>query len=490
MLGIIFLLAAAGALISISLVGPIVIALIANETDVAARLTIHLTLGVFVSAALLFAIAGRGRRIPQIGAFIMAALLWILLPIIAALPFSDVAGIGYLDGLFEVASGLTTTGASALTNLGAVPKSVLFFRSQLEWIGGYLTILTMLVVLSPSGVGGMPLLAASSLPGRNLSSSGGRTSDIALLVARYYILTTMLCFLGLMLTGTRPFPAITLSMMAVSTGGFVPYEVSLDQLAGPFSLLILAAVLMVGATSIFWQRAILRGNLVALKLHRESYSIIIVAAILALAVSATLYRISGSSGSEAFMSAVVEGVFTAASIVSTSGVETREGVVAILPIMLVLLVVFVGGSIHSTSGGVSHFRIGAMLIQCKREMHTLIYPSGVLGARYGSQTYDVNQIKAVWSALGAALVLVTVATFLLSFNGLDFDAALMAAVAAFSTAGPIYESGWAAHGAVGWPSYVDMNLGAKLTLILTMILGRVEVLVVLGALNLRYWLRS
>jgi len=184
---------------------------------------------------------------------------------------------------------------------------------------------------------------------------------------------------------------------------------------------------------------------------------------------------------------LVEGLLAAASLVATSGIESRTGIISLLPLVLILFVILVGGSAYSTSGGIKQYRIGGMLVQSWSELDRLIYPHGIRPARFGSQRYNLDLIKAIWSFFIAAIATVALGCILLSATGIPFEAALTATVAAFATAGPIYLAGWEAPGAQAWPHYADMTDTAKFTLMATMVLGRVEVLTVIGLASTRYW---
>lgn len=487
MLGVLFLLASALALLSASLLGPIFVGLIANEIDVAGRITIYLAMGSFFAVSVLFAIFGRQGQPSLIGGFLLTVLIWILAPLFLALPLYDTSGLSFIDATFEAVSGLTSTGASVIGNLDALPRATIFLRSQIQWVGGYFTLLTILLVLSPAGIGGLPNISNLSISRRSLEEGEIRLFDFAFNIARYYLFATGLCFLLLTMTGTRPFFAAQLAMTAVSTGGFLPFDADLQTFVGPLSQLILAVFLIVAATSIVWQRAIVKNRWSAVQAHRESYIILGVVVLLGLVLAAVLFQVSGSASGVSPGQAFAEGIFNAASLVSTSGIETREGVFSLLPYTLILMVVLAGGSAFSTAGGLKYYRFGALMVQSSRELNRLVYPRAIQSAKFGSQNYNIDLLKAIWSFMVVAIFTIALGTFALAVLGLRFEAALMAAVSSFSNAGPVYSSGWAPQGDPNWPAYADFSSGGKITLMVLMILGRLEVLVVLAAFNLKYW---
>lgn len=487
MLNSIYYLAALGLFMALSLLAPMLIAVFSGEPGIALRLGLHLILGSFFCIAILLSISGRQRRNSRIGGFIIAVLIWVVTPFYVAVPMADIGGLDYMDAVFETISALTTTGASVIKDIERLPHALVFWRSQVQWTGGLLTLLTVLLLLAPTGVGGIPLNHASSVSGAVLWANHEKTLDSIITITRIYLATTASCFIVLVLLGEDPFHAVTLAMMALSTGGFLPENGSLQSFVGQPATFALAVFLIIGATSIFWQRMIMTWNVRALLKHRESYGIIVLTLILSIVIALLLFRAAGSAAVLSPGSAIIEGVFNAASLVSTNGVETREGVFALLPITLVVFVVIVGGGAFSTAGGLKHFRVGGMIVQSVREIHRLIYPHAIRSTRFEAQSYDSHLLKAIWSYFTVAIAVMAVGMVLLNYSGMSFDASFMASIAAFSNAGPVYNTAWAVQGDPGWPAYADLASMAKVALMMLMILGRIEVLVVLGAFNLKYW---
>jgi len=486
MLSVIFYFACTGTLLALSLLGPIGVALLGGDWALAQRFSIYLVLAGFLFYAPIIAIRDRLSPTPQVARLTLVILVWTLLPLFAAVPFMDVAGLSAADAFFEAVSGLTTTGATTLKTVEVWPQALVFWRVQLQWLGGYLALLTIVMIVAPLGIGGLTARTAPLINKGDLVLGQGRVLGFASNLAIIYLSVTAACVILLFLSGHRAFYAVTLSMTAVSTGGFLPFDGSLDEVASSFGLIVMGSFLLLGATSVFWQRMILRGNIARLMEHRESYFVLALAALLSLVFAFRLAQLYGG-GLEPFGAGLMEGFLAAASLVATSGIESRPGVISLLPLVLVLFIVLVGGSAYSTSGGIKQYRIGGMLVQSWSELDRLIYPHGIRPARFGSQRYDLGLIKAIWSFFIAAIGTVALGCIVLSATGLPFEAALAATVAAFATAGPVYLAGWEAEGAEAWAHYADMNDTAKVTLIVTMIVGRVEVLTLIGLISTRYW---
>ncbi|MEP0944560.1 MAG: potassium transporter TrkG [Rhizobiaceae bacterium] len=486
MLAVLFYLACVGLFFTLSLLGPILVALLANETVQAVRLAFYILIGVFIFGTPILAMLGRLRRIPQIGRLLLMFLVWTVLPIVAALPFYHMMDMTLTDALFESFSSFTTAGATTANSVENWPQSLLFWRVLLQWLGGYLTLLTIILILAPLGVGGLTSRKSSLSIGADLRASQDRLLVFSFNLGLLYATTTALCSLGFFLTGTRAFHSVSLAMAAVSTGGFLPFDSSLDQTIGIGGQAIFALFLIVGATSVFWHRMLLKGQWAALLRHRESYSVILLVVIVGIAFAATSVVVSGVQ-SQAPIAVLVQGLLNAASLVATSGVQSQPGYFTLLPLVLVLFILLAGGSAFSTSGGLKHYRLGGMLVQSWNELDRLIYPNAVRSSHFGSERFDLELMKAIWSFFVAAILILAFGTIFLATTGIPFEGALTAAIAAFTTAGPVYNAGWSVAVGQDWPSISEFTDSAKITLVVLMVMGRLEIIAVIGLFSRQYW---
>ena len=483
MRAVLFSIAVAVFALSVSLILPAAIAYSIGEPLVG-RLVLYIALGTFLSGSMLLALAGRVRSPGTMGSLSINLAVWTALPFAAALPMADLAGLSYADALFESVSGLTTTGASLLENVNEAPRVVVVLRSQLHWIGGLMTIFTILLVLAPLGLGGLSVQALPRSRGRVSLLGSVRLADLAFTLTLAYLVVTLVAFMAFQLVGVGSFAALNLAMTAVSSGGFLPFDDALLDRAGIGGLLVFTIVLIVASTSIFWHDMILRGQTARLRAHRESYIVVLVTVALAFVLFLSLTRLTGPG--ERWSNAV-ESLFNAASLVSTSGIESRPGILTLVALPVVLFVMLAGGSAYSTSGGLKLYRLGGMVVQSGHELHRLVYPSGVLPNRFGSQYYDVAMIRAIWSFFVAAIVTIAIGAVLVAPSAVNFEAALVATVSAFAGAGPVYEAGWAEPGTPPWPGWEGFGTPSKLVLSAVMVLGRIEVLSVVALFSLRYW---
>jgi trk system potassium uptake protein TrkH len=462
----------------------LLLALLDGDGDIARRFGAYMLLGGLLAGGPVVAILGRPVRMAQPERLTLIVALWVLLPFLAAIPIWDMSDFNYRQALFEAASGITTSGASVLNTSEVWPRPLLFYRAQLQWIGGFFALLSVILIAAPLGIGGLTRGRRGFGSGGDVMVGAGSPLATARDVAALYVVMTGLCTALLVLSGHRTYHALAFSMGAVSTGGFLPFDTTPDEALNVFGLFVVGVVLILSATSVYWLR-----NLITLKapLTRqrfgESAGVIITIAVLAVIMVMRLAFVPGTLPLD--LRNFAESLFNAASLVATSGLESRPGFQALLPMPLVLFIVLVGGSAYSTGGGLRQYRIGAMLSQSRSELDRLVFPSAVQQSHFGRARLDLPIMKAIWSFFAVVVVTLGLATFAVATAGMPFDAAFMAVVANFATAGPVYSPVWG--GDMPWPRYSEMGDGVRLTLAATMVIGRLEVLALLALASFRLW---
>ena len=473
---------------SFAMLLPIAVAAASGDTSSIIDFFLIAAMSGFCALGFLFALQGRKSTFGRMQSFILLVLCWISLSLIGSLPFAIIGGFSFVDAIFESVSGLTTTGATVFTQFADYPMAIVLWRAELQWLGGLLTLLSITLISAPAGIGGLPdrhIRLAENTEGM----LGHRVVNAVRDITGLYVFTTLACMIFLLLAGIPPLDALCLALATVSTGGFVPIDGNISDYANPYAEIALIIFMLLGASSILWQRMLLTNRRQLLTRHRESYSVMMLAGILGLMYALTLFRAAGSSDVLSPITALREGLFTAASLVSTTGFEVRHSGFAVLPLTLVLFIALIGGGTFSTAGGLKHYRIGGMLVQAYRELGRLVYPHSIRSAQFGSQVYDIQLMKAIWSFFSVAIVVIAFGSLALALEDIDYEGALVVSVAAFSNIGTLYSNGWLAVGSDAWPSYPELNSQSKLILGAIMILGRIEVLALIAAANHTYWLR-
>lgn len=471
-------------LVAVAMSVPALLAASLGESGLSQIFLIGAALNLFVAGGLIFGLHGRERRLKRAELMVLGILIFAVVPVFGALPLALSEQFDtVLKAYFEAVSAFTTTGATTLAPIEGVPRAIVLWRAMLEWIGGGASLLAIVLILAPAHLGGTP-----DTPLRFVES-GARTERAHVLgttvrVMPPYVLTTVVCFVLLAATGVPAFDAACLSFSTLSTGGLMPRDGTLAVYDSRVVEAVLGLFMFIGTTSIVWQRMIMSGRWQALGEYRESHWIAAVVLGLGIFFAVGFYLgIDGPSGLSAVESAW-KGLITSISVISTSGFEVREGGFAAVALPLLLAMLMLGGGGYSTAGGVKFYRLGAMLKQSSDELGRLVYPHGVRGARFGSQPYDLQLMKAIWTGSMAYLGAVAVTMMLLALFGESFDQGLVAAVTSLSNVGPVY-SGLAA--AEGWPAYGQMEPSYLTVITCAMIVGRLEIIAVFALFNPLYW---
>jgi trk system potassium uptake protein TrkH len=477
MISVLHILSRAFGGLALAMLVPAVIAVVSADGAAASFLLVSGLTG-FLAGAVFFALQGHKPRFDRTAGFVLAAALWVAIPLIAALPFALHRHIGYVAGLFEAVYGFTTTGATIFRSLADVGPSLVFWRAELQWLGGLATLVTFVTILAPAGVGGLSSRGLAPLGGFSEAGPERIVEGLRRMVT-VYTLFTGICIILLFLSGVPTFDAICLAMSTVSTGGFMPVDGNLSAYGSPYAEAVIALFMIVGATSVVFHRSVLEGRWSTLLGHRETWWVVG-----AMAVVGVLYGWAFYTG-ENHAAALGEGLFHSISLISTTGYETRAGALSAIPDTLVLFLAIGGAAALSTAGGLKYYRIGAMTVQSMHDLKRLLFPHSVRSTRFGSQPYDLNLMKAVWANLVVAVTIIVVAALAFSIDLPAFDAAMVAAVSAFSNIGPLYSQEWLI--GPNWPAYADFGVFCQLAMIITMILGRIEVIVLFASLYAAYW---
>jgi trk system potassium uptake protein TrkH len=480
-------LALVGTFVTTSLLLPILIGYGTGDTEQAGRLLYFTALGFFLAVSVLMATEGRGMTLDRTKSIYLVVIGWLIFPLILAIPISGLFAISYFDAWFEAVSAITTTAADGIRNSESSGTTAMVLRSTIQWLGGFLTLLTFVLFLGPIQVGGMPRPRTSI--GEAATRSVIAVNRMAFNMFRYFSLATLLCFALLILCGVDAYSSLILTSTAVTAGGYVPTGTDLSSIANSPALLVMAAFFLLSSTSVFWHRMVIKWQVTNLKRHRESYFLLAVVFVLALIFLVAISSAAGSVAISDFGRVASEAIFNSASLVSTSGLQSRSGIFALLAPSFILALLIIGGGCFSTAGGLKYYRVGAMFFHSRIELSRLIYPSGIAKTKFGSERYNVGLMKSIWTMFLAASILIVLSANALALTGMDFHAGFTAAIAAFSNAGPAYSPDWVLRGTPGWPAYGEMAINQKIILSVVMIFGHLEVIALIVAVNPFYWLK-
>ena len=415
--------------------------------------------------------------------FFITTLTYFVLGLLCALPFmfsSVVVAPSFTDAAFESFSGLTTTGATVLTGLEALPRSFLFYRASLQWIGGMGIIVLAVAILPMLGIGGMQLFRAEA-PGTITDTSlKPRIAEAAKSLWILYLALTVACALSYWIAGMSFFDAICHSFTTVAIGGFSNYDASIGHFDEPMiETVAILFMLMAGLNFSLHYRAILVKTDIR-EYFRDpearAYALFLVAVT---ALVTSRLAMAGNMTEGGFRDALFQAIsFATTTGYTTTSVDTWP---LLCPVVLVLAS-FVGGCVGSTAGGVKIYRVLVVMQQGVREIRRLILPDGVFTVKLGADVVDDRVIEAVWGFVTMyGLLFVFFLTCVLMVSDLDIKSAFSAVAACLNNLGP--GLGEVAH------HYASLNAPTKWLLILAMVLGRLEIFTLLVLLAPRYWYR-
>ena len=407
-----------------------------------------------------------GRR----EAFLLVSAAWVTASLVGALPYVLLKGPGFLvDGLFESASGFTTTGASILTDVESEPAGILLWRSLTHWLGGMGIIVLGIAILPKLAVGGMELLGAEA-PGPITEKLTPRIAQTAKALWGIYTLLTLLETLALMALGVAPLEAVNHAMATMATGGFSTRNASVAGFDnGAIEMVVLFFMLMAGANFALHFH-LLRGRPQPLLRDREFRMFLGILGTATVLLTFDLV-LDGKTG---ILDALRLSSFQSATMVTTTGFATADfDAWPHFSRALLFLLMFVGGCAGSTGGSVKVVRIMIVLKKLVIDLRRLVRPHAVLPVRVGTRAIPDDVVTSVTTFFILFLTLFAVGGLVLSILGIDLVTAFSASAACLGNIGP----GFASVGPT--LTYAPLPAVAKLFLVGLMIVGRLELYTVL-----------
>lgn len=437
----------------------------------------------FVGGGIVLAFKGREKRLQRAESYFLCVVVWFAGPLVLSTPVLLLTkDASWLSVYADAVSALTTTGTSFVPSSEGLSVGLQLWRAMMGWIGGLSALAMIVIVLAPTKVGGL-VVGMSHAPEHRVQSQWDRIVRMMTKVAPIYGGITIALFLAFQLAGATAIESLSLAMGTISTSGIGLSTGDLAAYGGAGIAWVAIVGMLIGGLGFVWLAVLLRFGGEGIGGLWESIFALIL--IVALAAIAGIGLYSGALGAAGLtiMDAAREGLLSAVSLVTTTGYDVRPGGVFVFPFVLVLFVTAFGGVTVSTAGGIKIFRLMAMFQQAGRELSRLIYPHRVLAMRVGGQVYDIQLMKAIWSAFAVYVATVSAIALVLSYDMPSYIAALTAATALVSTAGPVYEA--AMDVSTGLPHFSTLSIPSKLAMIAAMILGRLEILAVLTLMNIR-----
>ena len=463
---------------SFTMLPPLIVALIyADGTELVFVNTFAITFVVGFILWLMFFRNTAEMRIKD--GFLVTVFFYIALGTFGALPFIDerALNLSIPDALFESFSGLTTTGATVIVGLDSLPQAILFYRQQLQWLGGMGIIVLAVAILPMLGVGGMQLYRAETPGPVKDSKLTPRIKETALALWSIYLGLTAVCAVAYWLAGMTGFDAICHSFSTIAIGGFSTHDQSIGYFDSPIIesiaiLFMLLAGINFGLHFFAWKE---RSIIHYLRDDEVKFYLSILAMATA-AIATVLWWENVYDASGAFRMALFEVV----SIFTTTGFATAD--FAEWPTMLPYLIffgAFTGACAGSTGGGMKVIRVLLICKQGLREVHRLIHPNAIFPVKVNHRQVSSEVMESVWGFFSVYVIVFLFMQLALIGTGMDFVSAFSAVGATINNLGP-------GLGVVG-ENYSSISDTAKLLLCFTMMLGRLEIFTLLVLLSPMFW---
>lgn len=464
---------------SFTMLPPVLIGWIYNDLSLSPFVK-SFFLVLFIGISMWFPVKHRKRELRLREGFLVVVLFWTVLGISGSAPllFSHELQISFIDAVFESISALTTTGATVIIGLDDLPKSILFYRQQLQWLGGMGIIVLAVAILPILGIGGIQLYRAEAPGPIKDSKLTPRIKGTAKLLWIIYFAFTVACALAYYFAGMDAFDAICHSFSTIAIGGFSTHDASMGYFSS-HSIELIAVIFMLLSGANFSLHFIAWRSLSLKPYQADSefkvYGLLLV--ILTLIVLAYLYltHIYGTL-SESYFHAM----FQVVSIATTTGFTTTDYShwPGFLPVLL-LFASFVGGCAGSTGGGMKVIRILLLFKQGAREISRLIHPNARIIVKLNKKRVDRDIIQAVWGFFSIYIAVFIIFMLILMAIGMDQITAFSAVAATLNNLGP-------GLGDVA-QNYKEIGTSSKWLLCFSMLLGRLEIFTLLVVLTPAFW---
>ncbi len=411
--------------------------------------------------------------------FLFSTLAWLMVAIFGSLPFLlSPKEFTFSEAFFESMSGITTTGATIITDLDNSPKSILLWRAIMQWLGGIGIVVMAITILPLLKVGGMQLFkmegpdsAEKILP---------RTIEVATIIISTYLVLTLLCGMFYWLFGMSIFDSASHAMTTIATGGFSTHNDSIGFFKNPNIEIIASIFIILGSIPFISYLKFAQGNKKIFFQDIQIKGLIYLVTVSVLIMFVYLLFINYESN---FFDKVRISSFNVISILSGTGYVTDDfGLWGKFSLIFFLFLMFVGGCAGSTACGIKIFRLQMLLIFLKNQIKKLISPNSIVITKYNNQKISDDFINSVIVFIFSFLFIFFIIAMLLSISGLDFLTSISGAASAISNVGP-------GLGDVIGPdgNYKTIPDFSKWILSIGMLLGRLEIFAVLVLFFPSFW---
>ena len=411
-------------------------------------------------------------------AFLLTALSWLSIAVFGSLPFFfSELNLSITDSFFESMSGITTTGATILSNIENSPKGILIWRAMLQWLGGIGVILMAITLMPIMNIGGMQLLKISSYD--TSEKILPKSKQISLRLIMVYLFLTLFCAIFYKIFGMNFFDSITHSMTTIATGGFSNYDQSIGYFNNPYIEIISILFILLGSIPfILYIKFISDDKKIIFK--DEQVKLFFKLCLVSILILFFYLIIFNKDISQVHIRSVI---FNVVSILTGTGYVTKEfDQWGNFPLIFFLILMFIGGCAGSTTCGIKVFRVHILYYFVRNQLLKIIYPRAIINLKYNNNKVDDKLIASIISFIYLYILIFFVLASLLTLTGLDFITSISGAASSLSNVGPGLGN------EIGPNSnYSGIPDQSKWLLSFGMILGRLEIFAILIIFLPSFW---
>jgi len=458
---------------SISYIFPIIVSLIYKDGAINLFLS-TLSIVSLIGIIGVFLTRGEDNNLSQKDGFVIIVLFWIVLSFAGSVPFY-LSGMTFIDSIFESTSGITTTGATVISNIDVLPESLLFYRQLLQWMGGMGLIVLAIAVMPLLGIGGGQIYKTEVPGAMGEQRLTPRIKETAQALWLIYLGLTIACAVLYYFNGMSVFDSISHAMSTVAIGGFSTHNESIGFF-NSISIELICMVFMLLSSFSFALHYFAIYKSKPLKYFydpelRFFISILLLIFIVALIIS----FFSDMSGAN-----IRQIAFHSVSMITTTGFSISDTSTWPFSISFLLLIgAFVGACSGSVGGGVKSWRVLIMINHAYKNIMTIIHPNSVISLKIGTKNVDDQVATSVWGFFSIYIISFVILLLGILMSGLDFESAFSAVGACLNNLGP-------GLGAVS-ENYSQITSFSKGILAFAMLLGRLEIFTLLVLLTPMFW---
>tara|TARA_B100000963_G_scaffold337280_1_gene333109 strand:+ start:51 stop:1499 length:1449 start_codon:yes stop_codon:yes gene_type:complete len=411
--------------------------------------------------------------------FLFSTLAWVTVAIFGSLPFLlSNQNFSFSDAFFESMSGITTTGATIISDLDNSPKSILLWRAIMQWLGGIGIVVMAITILPLLKVGGMQLFKMEGPD--STEKILPRTIEVAAIIISTYVVLTLLCGFFYWVFGMTIFDSFCHAMTTIATGGFSTHNDSIGFFKNSNIEIIASLFIILGSIPFISYLKFSQGNK---KIFFQDVQIKGLIYLLTISILIMFFYLLFINYESNVLEKIRISSFNVISILSGTGYVTDDfGLWGKFSLIFFLLLMFIGGCAGSTACGIKIFRLQMLLIFLKNHLKKLIYPNSVTITKYNNQKISDDFIRSVIIFIFSFLFIFLIIAMLLSISGLDFVTSISGAASSISNVGP-------GLGEIIGPdgNYKSLPDLSKWILATGMLLGRLELFAVLVLFFPSFW---